>query len=160
MPSGTSWRGEWCQQDGDIRFSLTSPTLPFPSPSPTPTPRRTANNYSKQDTTERILEQRGEAEAPPTDPIRRVGETAVCWSNCPSQHSTTWRCLPWASGPSGGKGEPRGTTSPSRYCGSFCRSPYSHLTPWGLLGNLRASTTGNLWQRRRKGNFKMGKEPE
>lgn len=89
------------------------------SPDFTHLKKRTSNNTHRQNTTVKILEHRGEAEALPCttetemDYIRRVRGAATCWLHClslrPAQH---WpRGLPWASGSSSGKGRPGWTSS-------------------------------------------------
>lgn len=107
-------------------------------------PFSTRTTIEEQDTIERILEYRGDAEAPPDQRVREVATLPYC---PPPGSTAPHRGPPWASSSSSGK---RDNQHP-QHCGPFCGSPYADLSPWRLQGNLRGSTTGNLWQRKRDG---------
>lgn len=142
----------WHHQDGDIScYWLCSPS-----------PEQQLTTIHGQDNTERILELRSEAEAPPapqrprwttlkgkrksymptTMPLPQAG-TAPCWEALPEPMFppifTKWeeRAQGWHPGP-----------QPS---GSLCGSPYYGFTPCVLQRNLQGSITGSLIEMEKEG---------
>lgn len=113
----------------------------------------------EQDTTERILEHRGEAEAPtaPQRPIQISLEgkrSGYMLTTLPLPLVSTAPCKELAPEPlvlPVGKENLEGTTSPPQNGGSLCGSPFSDLTSWGWQGNLWGSTTGNLTMTEKQG---------
>lgn len=105
----------------------------------------------EQDSTESVLEHRGEAEVLPC--IQRPRRTALegkekclhadLTAPSPGQHNTIWRglsslqFLQWEK-------RAQGNNQLPWCCGSFCGNPYSGLILWWLQENQWDSTTGNL----------------
>lgn len=132
---------EWHHQDDDRGCSWHC----------SPLDEEKLTTIQEQDTTWRILEYRGEAEAyfctkeTKTDWFGRVREMATQWLNWPSPKpfNITWRCLPWSSDSPSRKRELKvGDNQPSsQHWRSLGGSPYSDLT---LQGSLQGLNTENL----------------
>ena len=113
----------------------------------------------ERDTTERMLEHRGEAEAPPAAqrPIqtssqgKRSGYMLTTLPLALVSRAPCKELAPESLVPPGGKKNLEGTTNPPQNCGSFCGSPFSGLKSWGWQGNLWGSTTGDLTMTEKQG---------
>lgn len=104
---------------------------------------------------QRLLEHRGEAEAPPAPPRPRQSalrvRAAAAHTPRTGQHSIIQRSLPSLQFLGWEKRAQGGQPAPAQHCESLQRNPSSSSTPWGLQSNLWGSVSGNLCWRHREG---------
>ena len=92
---------------------------------------------------EKILEHRGEAEAPSALQQPRQWILTMAFLLPKASAAPGWG-FPWAYGFQSGKREISRDTYLSEHCGLLLGSPHSSLAPWNTQGHLQGLTTEKL----------------